>query len=136
MLDIYNIYKKYRNLILYCLIGCVGASLDFCVFSCLTVFGGIHYQTANVISISVGIITNFFLNYYFNFKSKNKLLLRFISFYLVGMLGLGISCALLWFLIDCCKINVICAKIGTIVLVTIIQYTLNKLISFRKDKHA
>ena len=136
MIDlVQKFYNRYRNLILYCIIGCAGASLDFCLFTCLTIYGHLHYQIANIISISSGIILNFFLNYYFNFKIKNKLLLRLLSFYLVGLLGLGFSCAILWLFVNCCNLNVILAKIGTIFFVTILQYTLNKLISFRKTEN-
>lgn len=130
-----NLYARHRNLFLYCMIGCVGAGLDFCIFSLLTGCCGVHHQGANIISISVGIVTNFFLNYFLNFKNRGKILLRLFSFYLVGLFGLGLSAALLWFFIDRLKISVIVSKIGTIFFVTVMQYTLNKTISFRKTKN-
>lgn len=130
-----NLYVKHRNLLLYCMIGCIGASLDFLFFSALTIWGGLHHQIANIISISIGIITNFFLNYFFNFKSSGRLLLRLLSFYLVGLSGLGFSAVLLWLFIDRLGISITVSKIATIFFVTIVQYTLNKTISFRKAKN-
>lgn len=134
-MPIKNLYIKHRNLLLYCMIGCVGASLDFLFFSALTIWGGLHHQIANIISISIGIITNFFLNYFFNFKSRGKLLLRLFSFYLVGLSGMGLSAALLWLFIDRLGISIVVSKIATIFFVTIMQYTLNKAISFRRGKN-
>ena len=117
------------------MIGCVGAGLDFCLFSALTIWGGLHHQIANIISISLGIVTNFFLNYSFNFKSRGKLLLRLLSFYLVGLSGLGLSAVLLWLFIDRLGMAAMVSKIATIFFVTVMQYTLNKTISFRKGKN-
>ena len=76
-----NLYKIHRNLILYCMIGCVGASLDFCIFSILVYHNLLPVQIVNIISVSTGINVNFFLNYFFNFRSQGKLLLRWLSFY-------------------------------------------------------
>lgn len=127
-------YRKYHNFFLYCAIGCVGASLDFCIFAFLTITVGLYHLTANAISISVGIVTNFFLNYFLNFKNKGKLWLRLLSFYLIGLLGLGLSSLLLWFFIDHLGMSAVASKLGTIIFVTVLQYTLNKAISFRKRK--
>ena len=133
-ISIKKLCARHRNLLLYCMIGCVGASLDFCIFSTLTKWGGVHHQIANIFSISAGIVTNFFLNYFFNFKSRGNLLLRLFCFYLVGLSGLGLSAILLWLFIDRLGISIIVSKIGTIFVVTAMQYTLNKAISFRKGK--
>lgn len=130
-----RIYYRYRNIILYCMIGCVGASLDFGIFSVLVTLWNFHCHIANIISISIGIVCNFFLNYFFNFKSKSNLLLRLISFYLVGMAGLCFSAILLEGFIDVLGMTAIPAKLVTIFFVTVLQYTLNKMISFRKGKN-
>ena len=131
--SVVKFYARHRNLILYGIIGCVGASLDFCIFSILTMKTGLHHQIVNIISISSGIFTNFILNYFFNFKSQGKFLLRMASFYLIGMFGLGLSALLLYFMVNCFGFSTIIAKLFTILFVTVMQYTLNKLISFKKE---
>ena len=68
------------QLIRYCLIGVTGASLDAVLFWLMT-RAGVYYQLANFISVTCGIVNNFFLNAFFNFKTKNRLLRRFCSFY-------------------------------------------------------
>ena len=115
----------------YCLIGCSGALLDLLIYSFLINVFFIHYLIANVISVFVGITNNFFFNSYLNFKRTDKLLIRYFSFCFIGILGLVISEILLYVLIEMCVLNTIFAKIVIIFVITIIQYTLNKLLTFR-----
>ena len=127
-----QILRRYRELFLYCLIGCTGATLDFIAYAALTERCGWYYQVANFVSVSCGIINNFFLNYFFNFKTRDNLFVRLSSFYFVGMFGWALSAGCLWLLIEKLQVNVLIAKLGTIFLVTIIQFCLNKFITFRK----
>lgn len=123
---------KYRQLIVYCIIGCTGATLDFIVYAFLTNGVGMNYQLANFLSVSFGIINNFFWNCYFNFKTKDKILKRLLSFYSVGMFGWALSAGCLWLFIEVMGLNGLVAKLGTIFFVTVVQFCLNKLITFRK----
>ena len=127
-----NLLEKYRQLIVYCVIGCTGATLDFLIYAALTAFCGVHYQTANFIGASCGIINNFFLNRHFNFKVKDRFLMRLMNFYLVGMFGCALSAALLWLFIEQFHWNVLVSKLVTIFFVTVVQFCLNKFITFRK----
>lgn len=131
---ILQLLTRYRNFIIYCIIGCTGAVLDFLIFAGLTRVAGINHHAANCIGVSCGIINNFFLNRAFNFKQKDKTWLRLLSFYAVGLTGLLLSEALLFLMIDRGKINMLLAKFLTIFVVTLTQYTLNKTISFRKNQ--
>ena len=133
MLDIIKLlFAKYRQLVVYCMIGCTGATLDFVVYALLTNVAGMHYQLANFLSVSFGIINNFFWNCYFNFKTKDKILKRLVSFYSVGMFGWALSAGCLWLFIEVMSINVLIAKLGTIFFVTVVQFCLNKFITFKK----
>lgn len=123
--------QRYRELIVYCAIGCTGATLDFVMYALLTNFAGLHYQLANFMSVSFGIVNNFFLNRQFNFKTKDRTLARLCSFYAVGMFGWALSAGLLWLFIEQMTLNTLVAKLGTIVFVTIVQFCLNKFITFR-----
>ena len=129
------LYTRYRQLFWYCVIGCSGAALDFVVFYLLVNFASYHHQLANFISISCGIVNNFMLNYFFNFKSGNRIWLRLLSFYAVGMVGWALSAAMLYILVDKLALLPVVAKLLTIFVVTIVQYVLNKSLSFRKVKH-
>lgn len=66
------IYNKFRNLILYGIIGGISSGLDFLVYFLLVNIVGIHYLIANTCSILIGITTSFTLNRHYNFKVKDK----------------------------------------------------------------
>ena len=56
-----TLFARYRHLILYGIIGCCTATLDFLVFTGLTSWTPVHYILANVISCSTGILCSFLL---------------------------------------------------------------------------
>lgn len=120
---------NYQEFILYAIIGTFCAALDFGVYSALCFI--LPYLWANVISTHCGIFCSFLLNRQFNFKVKNKTVIRFLSFYIVGLIGLGISSLLLYLLVDIASLNELVCKLLTIVLVAIIQFILNKFITFK-----
>lgn len=125
-------YKdKYIHFIKYSLIGVTGVTLDITIFYLLYQKLGMYYQVANIISVSCGITNNFLLNSFLNFKMKDKLFKRFIQFYSVGLFGLGISAGLLFLFVEQLHIIEIVAKLMTIAVVTIIQFNLNKRITFK-----
>ena len=127
-----RLWGRFRELIVYCMIGCTGATLDFVVYALLTESAGWHYQVSNLISVSFGIVNNFFLNYHFNFNVKDHLFRRLISFYCVGMFGWLMSACCLWILVEKSGVSSLVAKVATIVLVTVTQFCLNKLVTFKK----
>lgn len=127
-----RLFKKYRELVVYCMIGATGATLDFVIYATLTSCVEFHYQLANFIGVSFGIVNNFFWNYFFNFKVRGKMLLRLASFYCVGMIGCMLSAGCLCLFIEQMKLNTLVAKLGTIFLVTVVQFCLNKFITFKK----
>ena len=129
-----RLIEKYRELIVYCMIGCTGATLDFVIYALLTHCLGWHYQLANVLSVSFGIVNNFFLNRHFNFKIKDRMGVRLLIFYFVGMFGWAMSATLLWLFIERMGLNTLVAKLGTIIFVTVVQFCLNKFITFKKEE--
>lgn len=128
------IYQRSRNLILYGIIGGFCSALDFVIYTLLCHFDVLPYLWANVISVHIGIFTSFVLNRQLNFKIKDKIPQRFISFYLVGLTGLGISSLMLYLMVDYAHWNEIVCKLITIVIVALVQYFLNKYITFKPSK--
>ena len=128
-----GLYFRFRNLILYGIIGGFCAALDFGVYTALCQFGIMPYLWANIISIHVGIITSFVLNRSINFKVKDKATKRFLSFYAVGLTGLGISELMLYLMVTLGGMNELLCKLISIVVVALIQFVLNKYITFKKQ---
>lgn len=124
--------KVFRSFILYNLIGISGAGIDFCVYSLLTQLTDLNYLIINTGSILLGISNNFFWNMRYNFKKEDHRLKRYVSFLSVGIFGLIISTVFLWILIEKYSISVIVAKAFTLTVIAIIQFILNKYITFRR----
>ena len=128
-----KIYHKFRELILYGMIGGFCSALDFGIYTLLGLI--IPFLIANIISVHCGIICSFLLNRNFNFKVKDKTKMRFLSFYLVGLSGLGISELLLWVFSTRMGLNHIAVKLATVVIVALYQFLLNKYITFKTAKN-
>ena len=131
-----RMYFRFESLIKYCLIGLSGATLDFVIYSLLVTYTDIYYIYVNILSTTVGIVNNFFLNSHFNFKVKDHMLYRFLSFYAVGGVGILITSVLLYLGIDILKMNQIAAKVLTIFIVTVVQFLLNKYVTFKSGKQS
>ena len=127
-----RLYQRFRNLILYGIIGSFTSALDFAVFTMLSKYIGIHYIVANCISVLIGISTSFALNRSINFKVKDKTGKRFLIFLTVGLCGLLLSNVILYVGIDMLSGDELIVKLASIVLVVGFQFILNKFITFKE----
>jgi|MDTG01.3.fsa_nt_gb putative flippase GtrA len=73
----------------YFLIGIVAALIELSIFNSL--IKSLNYIVANSIAYSFGVITSFTFNRLFNFKIKDRLIIRFGRFLVVNLSGLSIS---------------------------------------------
>lgn len=122
-----------KEMFLYGIIGLTSSGIDTLLFHLLTSKFGVYSLFANIFSVIVGICISFTLNLFFNFKTKDHVARRFASFFLVGMFGLVLSEGILA-LGEHQSWNILLTKIASVVIVAIVQYILNKFISFRKTK--
>lgn len=129
-----NFLLQKKQFLLYCLIGFSGVGLDFCTYSLLIKMGWLNYQAANAVGYASGTLLSFILNAKFNFRVTDRIGLRLLSFFGVAFLGWLASAATLHLLIENFGWNKYLAKIGTLVVVVLLQYNLNRLISFRKSE--
>jgi putative flippase GtrA len=125
-----------RQFILYCIIGACGATLDFATFSLLIKWVGLPLQAANALGYCVGLVWSFCLNAFFNFKTRDLAVLRFLSFCGVSLLGWASSAGILHVAVQQLHWNQYLAKLIAIVVVVLLQYNLNRMLSFRKTPDA
>jgi putative flippase GtrA len=126
------LFRGNRQFVLYCLIGASGATLDFLVYAAVVKWGGGHYQIANAIGYACGTALSFSLNARFNFRTRDLLMLRLISFFGVATLGWAASAGILQMAVGWLGWNKYLAKLMTIFVTVLLQYNLNRLLSFRK----
>ena len=124
-------YPILKEGFLYGIIGLTTSTIDSLTFFGLRTIG-INLFLANFIGINVGITLSFLLNTFLNFKQTDYLIKKVVSFFSVGYIGLCISMFIMWLFVEQLKWNEIWVKIASIIIVAIIQFILNKLITYRK----
>lgn len=120
-----------RRPVLYALFGCVAAGSDLLLFTLLTQAGLLGVRPANAVSVGCGILISFVLNRAFTFDVRDRPILRFASFLAVGVFGLLVSDLTIAALIALAGLWPPLAKLLSIPLVFVLQYNLNRLLSFR-----
>lgn len=115
---------------MYGIIGAFSVGLDFLIYSILVIVG-VNLLLANVVGVNIGIVTSFCLNRKHNFRVTDHTRRRFMTFYIVGLIGLAISTGMLLVMVDLVGCDEYLAKIVTIVAVALIQFFLNKTITFK-----
>jgi len=119
-----------KQFILYGLIGCIGAIIDFSVFYILNRWQyGFNPVINNIIASFIGFSFTFSFNTFFNFKKSDKLVRRFLSYLIICICGMFISSVIIYFLQY--SVNLSLLKGTCITFVACLQFLLNKLITFR-----
>jgi len=131
---IIRLYRKFRHLILYGIIGSSSALLDFLVFTLLTEVFGVYYLIANCISVTCGLTNSFILNRKYNFKVTDKTLKRAVMFFVVGYCGLALNSTLLYVFINFAHFSIPVSKLCAMAIEVILQFVVNSLVTFRKSK--
>ena len=75
---------------------------------------------------------SFTLNAWLNFRITDRIAVRLARFLGVGMLGWLVSAGLLQLLIGTWGVNKYAAKLAVLGVIVLLQYNLNRLVSFRK----
>ena len=125
--------ESFNQLVKYVLIGVLGLIVAFGIYVILTHFN-INVEIANMISSTFGIINNFFWNSYTNFKVHDRMLLRFISYFLVGQITTVFTTVSLFIFATKLGLPHLVVKTIATFVATLIQFVINKVITFRKSE--
>ena len=118
--------------LLYCLIGGVGVSADYLVYYSAITFG-LWYQVANILGYLIGTLISFILNRKITFNVRDRLMRRLMLFLGVALIGFSASAFLLWIMVDYLYIDAKIAKLLTLPVVVLIQFSANRRITFSKN---
>jgi putative flippase GtrA len=116
--------------LLYGVFGLTAAGADFLAFKVLREIG-LGLLSANVVSVNLGIAISFACNAFLNFRRTDVLGRRALVFFGVGWTGLCLSSLILWLGVERMGSPETLVKAGSIVIVAAVQFTLNKLVTFR-----
>lgn len=138
MKKIINIYKKYKEIINYLIIGVLTTLVSLivyyvCVFTFLNPNNSIQLQVANVLSWIAGVTFAYFTNrkYVFESQNKNKLqeATKFVSSRITTLL---LDMLIMWIGVSLLGFNDKIIKIISQVLVIVGNYILSKLFVFKE----
>jgi putative flippase GtrA len=121
----------HREFLLYAAIGMTGVALDLVAFLFLFNAVGLTEFVATFLSTTLGIGNNFLLNVRFNFRTRDRLLQRFLRFYVVGGAGILLTFGLFALLSGAAGWDPNLVKVLSLPVVLVFQFVLNKKWTFQ-----
>ena len=122
-----------KQFIKYGIIGGICAGLDYFLSILIHSSLGINDFIANFIGVNSGIALSFILNTFLNFKQTDDIWRKALSFFGIGYFGLALSTGIIW-IGNQLSLDFKISKLVSTVVVALIQFVLNKLITYRTEK--
>lgn len=120
----------------YLFVGGAAFVVDFGSLYLLTQYAGLHYTLSAALSFILGLVVNYLLSIRWVF-SERKLRNRsaeFIVFAIIGIVGLGLNVAIIWFFTEYIRLHYLVSKIVAAVLVFLWNFAGRKFILFDRGK--
>lgn len=126
-----DLIRKHRIFICYVLIGTIATLLDMGILYLLSDVIGWDEILSNCISVFLGISLSFILNSKFNFKKTDRIIIKFIYFFSVCLIGMMIGSAIFEILYIELDMMKFLSKMISVISAGILQYLFNKNVTFR-----
>jgi putative flippase GtrA len=120
--------------LLYCMFGGIGVLSDYLIFYVFFTIGS-EYQVANATGYLAGTLVSFTLNRKITFGVSDQVIRRLFLFLSVATVGYFISALLLWYFVEELMIDARYAKLLTLPVVVVLQFSLNRQITFRQNRN-
>lgn len=119
----------------YCVVGASGYLVNFAIFSFLYGVVGVSYVLAATVSFAVSATNNFLLNKYWTFGNPaGNTAAQAGRFLIVSVASWALNMALLVAMVEAVGINEYLSQAIAIATVTVLNFTGNKLWSFRQPR--
>jgi putative flippase GtrA len=113
-------------------VGFLGVFVDFGFTYVCKEWIKIPKYVANAIGFSIAASSNYLFNRIWTFHSDNpKVMMEFLQFFAISLIGLGINTLILWILVSKYKKHFYLSKLFAIGVVTIWNFLANYFITFR-----
>lgn len=126
-----ELFLKHKNLIYYFCIGVSASMIDVLAYVVLYNFLHINPVLATVVSISLATVWAFTLNAVYNFKITDRILARLTSYSFVSIIGMVLSASIIYVFAEQNGFNANIVKILTLPLIFVVQYLLNRHLTFK-----
>ena len=129
-----NEYSKFYEFFKFGVVGLSGTILNLLVFYFMAGILGLHYMIAAIIAFVFAATSNYLLNkvWTFNEKIKDRIARKFVQFFTVSVVTLGINLGILFALVEGIGMYYMFAQVISIMLSMIFNYVGNKFWTFRK----
>ena len=128
MIDGFLLWKFLK----FCIVGSSGMIIDFGTTWLLKEKVKVNKYFANSTGFILAATSNYLLNRFWTFQSENtKIATEYASFVLISLVGLGINNLVVYILTEKLKFNFYLSKLFAVVVVTIWNFSMNNLITFR-----
>jgi dolichyl-phosphate beta-glucosyltransferase len=130
----FKLLYQHQTFVRFAIVGFSGTAVDYTTYYFLTRVFGLSPLRANPLSVEVAIIWNFSLNNLWTFskrKEQQSLVKKFLAFQFVSLGGLMLSQLQILTYTRYLKIHDLAAKLLTIPLVALFNYTLNSRWTFK-----
>ena len=128
-----ELYRKYRELIVYFIVGCLTTLVSWVVYAAgVEVF---HWSVAvsNAVSWIAAVTFAYFTNRKFVFESKNSSIMKEMAKFYAARIGtLLMDMGIMFVLVSCLGFSDKIIKLFVQVVVTVANYLFSKFIVFRK----
>ena len=115
----------------FCFVGLSGMVIDFTITWLLKEKIRINKYVANSIGFVLAASSNYLLNRFWTFQSKNShIATEYFSFIIISVIGLALNNLIIYFLADRIKVNFYISKLIAIGMVTFWNFIMNFLITF------
>jgi putative flippase GtrA len=116
----------------FCIVGASGMAVDFGTTWLLKEKARINRYIANSCGFILAATTNYLLNRFWTFQSENgHIVTEYLTFILISVVGLAINNLVVYIISDRLKMNFYLAKLFAVCIVTLWNFTMNYLITFR-----
>jgi putative flippase GtrA len=118
----------------YVIFASIATLVDLSLLYSLTELGNMWYFHSAIIGYSAGMIVNYVLNKYFNFKNYSKRIVsQFGIFTAVAMVGLGLNQLIIYLLVEFADVWYMAAKIIAIGIVMFWSFFGHKQLTFKYE---
>lgn len=116
----------------YFVVGSVAFVVDFALLYLLTEFAGLHYLISASVAFMAGIAVNYALSvtWVFDHRSIDNRVQEFAIFAIIGILGLALNIALMWFFTELAELHYLKSKIIASALIFLFNFGARKTLLF------
>jgi len=136
--NIKELFKKYKEIINYLIIGVSTTTINYISFVLLTKLYNIDIHTSNIIAWVISVIFAYFTNKLFVFQSKSfkteVIVKEMLSFAAARVFSLLLEEAMLYIFVNILNMNELIIKLIANIVVIIVNYILSKLFIFKNIK--